>query len=92
MELSWNEMVLFSEILNGEDFPSGKQRHLLSWAPCSGGQGTTLQRGLGLFAPSHPDPTPPLPPDPRWNEVQKGQGCQTRSFCSEFTLQNSSNL
>lgn len=48
MAFSWNEMVLFSEILNGTNFPSGKQRHLLSCAACGEDQGTTLQEGPGF--------------------------------------------
>lgn len=59
MEFSWNEMVLFSGILNGTDFLSGKQRHLLSCAAYIGIREQHCKRGLDLFASSHPDPPPP---------------------------------
>lgn len=59
VEFSWNEMVLFSGILNGTDFPSGKQRHLLSCAVYIGIREQHCKRSLGLFASLHPDPAPP---------------------------------
>lgn len=86
MEFSWNEMVLFSGILNGTDFLSGKQRHLLSCAAYIGIREQHCKRGLDLFASSHPDPPPP---SASWPQVEWGAHKARAAKPGEVFIQNS---